>query len=358
MKRKVMIILLSLLVIMVAGYAALFALDTQNDITLDRPDSVAASIPLIGIQPLSVQIADSLVFKLDTGSDLSCITAADLERLRREGVAIRERGIPIFGRTSSGRFRVSLTRLEIDLPLKYFTAHSPNDSIDKTLSRLSERDNILRNVEFILIDEPGDLSCLGIDLLQKFAVEYLFNDRLIRLHTSRPEGYQDFSGLRVSFWPSHTPMPGKRFYINLDVDHVTDGYFIDTGLRRAAVKLPAERAQHSRRRLGHDSITSNLGTFEAWTDDAWVECGNRAGTQIAYYCDNLEEPFSVNPLNFFTQDMLLDFPNRSIALRPFVALPKRHFLGRENFDPRHHDRDSAGSTHTDSTAKADTTSTK
>lgn len=329
MKRKVVKILLVFLAIFMVGYALLFAFDTQGSTTPVRPDSVVASLPLAGTRPVTVRIADGIAFKIDTGSDISCITTDDLEKLRRLGAAIKERHLPMFGRSSNGHIRFASKRYVIDLPLEFYTAHPDSSGIHYTLIRMSERDNVLRNMEFMLLDGQDDMSCFGIDILRHFAIEHLYNEHLIRLHSARPDGYQDFARLKTSYWPSHTPWPGRRFYINLDVDHVSDSYFLDTGLRHAAVKLPSKRSEQSRRRLGTDTLVSQLGMFEAKTDDAWVECGNRAGTQVAFYCDNDEEPFSVNPLNFFTQDMLIDFTNSSIALRPFVALPKRHFVGRD-----------------------------
>lgn len=329
MKRKAVKILVSLLAILVAGYALLFAFDTQANVAAARPDTIIASLPLAATQPLTVRVADGLMFKFDTGSDISCITPADLEKLRARGAVIRTKHLPMFGRTSNGRICFSAKRYVIDLPLEYYTAHPDSNGNNYSQQRMAERDNVLREVEFMLLETPGDVSCFGIDLLRNFAIEHLYNEHLIRIHTERPDGYQDFSPLNTSYWPSHTPWPGRRYYITLDVDHVSDDYFLDTGLRNASVKLPWKRAEKSRRRLSTDSLVSQFGVFPARTDDAWVECGNRAGTQVAFYCDNAEEPFIVNPLNLFTQDMLIDFPNSSIALRPFVALPKRHFLGRD-----------------------------
>lgn len=77
---------------------------------------------------------------------------------------------------------------------------------------------------------------------------------------------------------------------------------------------------------------SQLGVYPAKTNNVWVELGNRAGSQKAFYSDNDEEPYTVNPINVFTQDLLIDFPTRTVALRPYVPLPRQHFTGRVKAD--------------------------
>lgn len=318
-KRKLLLILLGVVIALAAVYSSLFAFSTQGSITPSRPDSIIASLPVVSSQPFMVEIDSGVRFKFDTGCDYSCITTADLETLRSRGTNIRERMMPTVGRSSNGRITLAWKRYVIDLPLHYYEGENQRDL---------SRDNVLRNVEFVLVDGPEMTSSIGIDLLRHFAIEYLYEKQLMRFHTSRPEGYQDFAVLRASYDPTKMPWPGRRYYMDLQVDHITDRYFLDTGLRKAALKLPSSRGDKTRRRTYHDSLVSGLGVFPARTDDAWVQCGNRAGSQRAFYCENNEEAYSVNPLNFFTQDILLDFTSSSIALRPFVTLPKRHFEGR------------------------------
>lgn len=44
--------------------------------------------------------------------------------------------------------------------------------------------------------------------------------------------------------------------------------------------------------------------------------GDRLVNGLAYYYDSLEEPYAFNPLNLFLQDVLIDFDNCSLSLRP------------------------------------------
>lgn len=332
MKRKIISTVIGVLVAAAAVGTRLIALDTQSDLAPVADSSVVASLPVVSSNPLTVEVMDGLRFKLDTGSDVSCITASDLDRLRKMGVKIVKRTMPVFGRTSDGSFHGSLDRYVIDLPLTFITSTPDSSGTGVIKVPDPEHDSVLHDAEFVLVEGKDAVSAFGIDIIQRFAVEYLYNNRLIRLHSKRPDGYQDFSDFKASIWPSHSLWPGKRYYIDIEVDNITDSYFIDTGLRQAAVKLPASRAEQSRRRLDEDIIVSQLGVYPAKTNNVWVELGNRAGSQKAFYSDNDEEPYTVNPINVFTQDLLIDFPTRTVALRPYVPLPRQHFTGRVKAD--------------------------
>ncbi len=325
MKRKIIVTILCLLGVVTALVFALHSLDTQSDIAPAHETDIIASLPVVATSPLQVEVADGIIFKLDTGSDISCISPEDLEKLRSHGVKITEKNLPVIGRNAVGDMAISSTRYVIDLPLEFVTTTPYSTGSGYTNRRIPGQDNILTGAEFVLVDDKEVPSTIGIDILQNFMVEYLYADQLIRLHASRPDGYQDFASFHPSFWPSHFIWPGKRFYLDLEVDNVTDAYFIDTGLRNIAVKLPMSRAGLSRRRLSDDSLISPLGTFPAKSDNVWVEVGNRAGSQKAFYSDNGEEPYALNPLNVFTQDLLIDFPAMRMALRPYVTLPRHHF---------------------------------
>lgn len=323
MKRKAVVIILSAIVVVaLALYAVLFALGTQRRVVVERADTIVASLPIVSSQPLRVKVIGDVEFRIDSGSDISCITDADLEHLREMGIAISERTLPAFGRSADGHIHAWTKRTVIDLPLQFFTSHPDVDTVSVIQNRLAERDNKVLGMEFVVIpDSIGD-SAFGVDFLGKFVVEYMENDRLIRLHTRRPEGYRDFTTLHTSYFPTHSPWPGERYYVELSVDHLSNLYFMDTGLQRAPVKLPADHAGRYRERMAHDSIVSLLGVFDAVTAETWVECGDRAGTKTAFYSDNDEEPFSFNPITLYSQDLIIDFPNRAIALRPYAV--KRH----------------------------------
>ncbi len=325
MKRKVWKKIALIAAILVVVIGLLFKMvNMQRSLRPRDGRALVASLPIESFEPLSVRVADSVVFKVDTGSDISCITRKDLDRLKALGVKVTDSYVPTIGRGSDGHIQTALKRVVVDLPLEFF---QPSDSSIHSVERNPEMDNALLNAEFVLFE--GDQSCIGIGILQSFFVEYLYESGLIRLHTSRPEGYEDFAPMRHSLRPDNALWPGHRYYLDLNVDHVSDSYFLDTGLRKAALKLPGKKSEMSRRNLSDDTLISHLGHFPAKIDNVWVECGNRAGSQMAFYADNQEEDYSFNPFNLFTQDVLIDFPGSSIALHPYVVLPKRHFFERD-----------------------------
>lgn len=331
MKKRAIIYISAIVAVIVVAAMSVYALGTQDRLSPLRQEPIVASLPVVSLTPLTVQITDSLTMKFDTGSDISCITPSDLRHLREKGVPVSEHWLPVIGRNSDGTFSVASRRYLIDLPLEYVGSRPDSTGAMTIRSRMPDHDNVLRNAEFVLIDTDSAVSALGIDILQHFFIEYVYSSSIMRLHTLRPEGYQDCTAFRASIWPLHAIWPGRRYYMDLDVDNSTNSYFIDTGLRRAAIKLPAVKSSKSARRLHDDTLVSQLGQFQAKTANVWVEAGNRAGTQTAFYSDNLEEPYSINPFNLFAQDILMDFESMNIALRPYVTLPRRHFMDREVF---------------------------
>lgn len=325
MKRRITVLFICLLGVVTALVFALHSLDTQSHIAPAHNEDIIASFPVVSTSPLRVEVSDGLIFKLDTGSDISSISPDDLEKLRSLGVSITEKPLPVIGRNTVGDLMISSKRYLIDLPLSFVTIYTDSTGSNLIREHIPQSDNLLVGAEFVLTEDNGSPSAIGIDILQKFYVEYLYDNQIIRLHTKRPDGYQDFSNFHASIWPSHFIWPGKRYYLDMEVDNVTDAYFIDTGLRNVSVKLPMSRSGMSRRRLSDDSLVSHLGSFPAKSDNVWVEVGNRAGSQKALYSDNEEEPYSLNPMNVFTQDLLIDFPRKTMALRPYVLLPRHHF---------------------------------
>lgn len=324
MKRKVILWIFGILVVVLGIGKGIHSLDTQRTLVPLESGPIVASLPIVSHMPLQVELGDNLIFKLDTGTDISCITASDLDILKARGCKVTERNLPVIGRTSDGKLHTYLKRYVIDLPLRFVTTHPDSTGTRMIRQHIAEEDNVLKDAEFVLMEGDSASSALGIDILQRFAMEYVYDNQLIRLHQSVPDGYQDFSSFRASVWPSHILWPGKRFYLDIDIDNITDAYFIDTGLRIAPIKLPGSRAPQVRRRNGGDSSASAHATAAVRTENVWVEIGNRAGSQKAFYVDNGEEPYSINPINVFTQDLLIDFPRSCIALRPYASQQHRH----------------------------------
>ena len=104
---------------------------------------------------------------------------------------------------------------------------------------------------------------------------------------------------------------------------------MDTGLQRAAIKKPMEAMAYAKHTLRTETVPMTRNrTFEAYVDDdAWIDFGSRSGSKKVYYLDNGEEPFQVNPLNVFTQNLVVDIEGGAIyfrnAAKPFNGIASR-----------------------------------
>lgn len=326
MKKRILITLLIIICCMGLLYAGLIALSSQDDIYADRPEGCIGMMPIRQINPIFVEAAPGVLFRLDTGSDVSSITENDLETLRKAGYEAKKSFYPVIGRDGLGKTKINTTRYTVTLPLHLYVYDT--DSVGNKHERLIRSShNDLHNVDFVP-SETG-FSVLGIDFLERFKVEYQYDVNAIGLYFSRPEGYQDLAPIKYSLLPSKTIWLGHRYYMDLTIDRKTDSYFLDTGLQYVHFRLPSTEVKRSRRVMKDHKVRSTLNIFDAKVDhDAWMEVGNRAGTQSAYYYDTSEESYAFNPFNLFDQDVLIDFGAKSLALKPFCVLPKRHFTLR------------------------------
>lgn len=314
MKSKTTITLIVVLLCAILCYRFVLSRTSQNDISSDNPDGIVGTMSLSG-SPFVAEIAPGLMFKIDTGSDLSTITAEALATLEKMGYHPRKEIYPVLGRDGMGDIQLSATRYKIDLPFHHKVYENDSTTYNEII-------NVIHNVDFA--PSKNGLSVLGIDFLQKFKIEYQYHNKALNLYVKLPAGYVqcvDLSyskALRTSIWL------GKRYYIPISIESDEDEYFIDTGLQRVGIKLPYREARRTLRPLYADTVVSARGQFPAIVDhSAILSCGDRGGSYTAYYYDNDEEDFAMNPFNLFTQDVLIDFIDLKLYLKPTYNIPKR-----------------------------------
>lgn len=314
MKSKTTITLIVVLLCAILCYGFVLSRTSQNDISSDNPDGIVGTMSLSG-SPFVAEIAPGLMFKIDTGSDLSTITAEALATLEKMGYHPRKEIYPVLGRDGMGDIQLSATRYKIDLPFHHKVYENDSTTYNEII-------NVIHNVDFA--PSKNGLSVLGIDFLQKFKIEYQYHNKALNLYVKLPAGYVqcvDLSyskALRTSIWL------GKRYYIPISIESDEDEYFIDTGLQRVGIKLPYREARRTLRPLYADTVVSARGQFPAIVDhSAILSCGDRGGSYTAYYYDNDEEDFAMNPFNLFTQDVLIDFIDLKLYLKPTYNIPKR-----------------------------------
>ena len=326
MKRRIAVILLVIVGCVGLLYAILLSLGSQRDIYSDRSEGCIGMLPVRRVNPIFVEVVPGVQFRLDSGSDLSTITEEDLDKLRKMGCQVKTSIYPALGRDGQGVYRANIKRYTVSLPLHIYTFTTDTLGF-KHEQLVKSTHNVLHNVDFV--PSESGFSTLGIDLLENFRVDFQYENGVIALYFTRPDGYQDLATLKADSSPSKSIWIGNRYYMDIKIDRQTDSYFLDTDLQYQQIKLPENQRRRSKRHISKAIARTTLHTYEAIVDnDAWMEVGNRAGGVSAYYYDSREEQYSFNPLNMFQQDILIDYPGKVLALRPFCVLPKRHFSER------------------------------
>jgi hypothetical protein len=311
MKKKAVIIISVFAAVLLATVVMLYSLSSQDDMTVKNPGNPVCMLPITR-NPIHVEFAPGLSFKFDTGSDITTVTKADLEVLKKYGSKVEKSYYPTIGRNGNGKMRVTGVRYKVSFPVCEYKFHTDStgnfisESTGKIVNRISDVD--------VILSETGE-SVLGIDFIERFFIEFLYNENALALHTRMPEGYQKITDIvadRMWFMS-----PGWRYYISLRINNINEDFFIDTGIRNAGIKMPMADSGSSTEQLTDTTMYSAKGAFPAKIDwHSWLVFGDRAGSYPVTYFDNSEEGYSINPLNMFDQDIVLDFRGKGLWLRP------------------------------------------
>lgn len=320
-KKKSIAIISLTATILLAGVLYVF-MTLRSSQTKIQPQYSQGAITILPLQfsPFEVELIPGLRFKIDTGSDVSTITEADLSRLVSLGLDIRTSIYPVVGRDGDGAYRLEFTRHTVTLPLLKYTVTT--DSMGHVTATASKKSlNLLYNVDFV--PSRTGQSVLGIDFLERFKCEYRYADRTLALHLNMPDGYIKCVPLKYSRNAFYAFCLSKRYYMPIELNGVKRRFFANTGLREASIVLPMKDSHLSTASiLLTDTIENALGRFGTYIEKGiMVQVGNRIGTANAYYCDAPEEKYTFNPFIFFTQDAVLDFADGWVYLRPIYNRP-------------------------------------
>lgn len=315
-KSKLIIISSVIAAIVFGIYGLMLTLGSHESMHVDRPEGRLCTMPVAGV-PLFVTVAPGLEFKIDTGADASSITEEGLARLEELGYKAERRVYPVFGRNGVGLMNWTFTRYQVDVPLYDYS--STVDSLGNvTHEVIPESLNVLHDVDFV--PSSTGFSVLGVDFLQKFKIEYRYEEQAVSLYFDTPEGYEPFAELTVSHSPLKDMWQGNRYYLTIAVQDVKNDYFLDTGLQRAHLRLPMSEFNRSPKELVSDTIRTMIEKHPALVDnEGWVCIGDRCGSAAVWYCDTSEEPYTFNPFNYLKQDFLLDLDGRKLMLRPYSS---------------------------------------
>ncbi len=324
MKKKLIIILsatFAVLLVLASAWAIIIN-STQRNLTTAQPlQDDNETMPLRGL-PFCMELTPDLRFKFDTGADISTINDRDLETLRKKGYKIKESHMPITGRDGYGKYIFSVKRYTVDLPIGGYRVLT--DSLGNSeLVYTGKPANTIMNVDFAHTEDT--LSTIGLDVLQKFKLECLYNPGAVCLRNDvDTEQYQEVAKLQTNIYLLDRFWPSERCYVIISVNQHPNIFLMDTGLQKTAIKMPTSDIIRSKYALHNDSIRTMLHAFEAQVEDqAWVDFGNRSGSRRVFYYDNSEDKYQVNLLNVFDQDLVIDIPDKAIYFRTVVNHKKK-----------------------------------
>lgn len=319
MKR--LLISLSLFVVIVltmASFVLYRTMNTQGDLHFEDQSFPRAFFPM---SRGMIEMFDSTLFLVDTGSSYSTINRSTLRKLKEMGMEIEQSNVPIFGRGSDNRMHWSTEHYIVTLPTAEYKLRY--DSVSQKISWLptGRIHNYIKNVSFA-VTEDSVLNTLGMDILEDFILEYQYFRGALVLRTRVEENYQHLSDLSYPHNWENLYGSAHRYYVPISVDNGKfNSYLIDTGISRLCIKIPIGDSIKSKRTLADDSYHNGQRVDRVKTaPNAWVKMGRRAGSHSVYYAPYNVEGHSFNPLIFFNQDVAFDFKKQKMYLRPFALL--------------------------------------
>lgn len=281
---------------------------------------------VVAVFPISsegmMEIADGVSFRLDTGSPVSMITPDDVNRLKALGASVTEEWFPSLARDVNGDIYIADKRYRIDMPVINHVLVKDSDGYRyKTAGR---RVNTISDMVFLPAAD-GRTSVIGTDVLERFIVEFRYENNAIALYSNLPGGYKRLTDLHRPKISNRIMGCGGQYYVDITTENNTHRYLVDTGIDDIHIKLPMCDTILVKAPLHESVYSSPRGRIQAkYISEAWVKIGNRAGSHEAYYATDGDEDYAINPLAFFSQDLVIDFRGRAIYVRPHTRLASRH----------------------------------
>ena len=271
----------------------------------------------VALYPFHQSIIDfggGIEFCYNTGSFISTILPADLERLKIMGMDVDSVSFPSFGIDHLNKAFFCSKMYTVDLPV-YDNQPGAKPENRRVVGRT-------KVVLFLPAPSSDTLSTLGIDVIERFVCLYSPATKAIGFSTEVPD---DFELLTVisSEWTAATLLGcGKRYYVDMSIENNSHSFFINTSFPKVNVALPLEDSVLANSDLRTSLLVTMRGSFRAkLLDKAWVNIGDRAGNHPIFFADTgFLESYVANPMNFFLQDVVIDYPRNRILLRPRAEL--------------------------------------
>lgn len=271
----------------------------------------------VALYPFHQSIIDfggGIEFCYNTGSFISTILPADLERLKIMGMDVDSVSFPSFGIDHLNKTFFCSKMYTVDRPV-YDNQPGAKPENRRVVGRM-------KDVLFLPAPSSDTLSTLGIDVIERFVCLYSPATKAIGFSTEVPDGFQLLTDI-TSEWTVATLLGcGKRYYVDMSIENSPHSFFINTSFPKVNVVLPAKDSVLANSELRTSLLVTIQGSFRAkFLNKAWMNIGDRAGNHPVFFADtDFLESYVVNPMNFFLQDFVIDYPHNRILLRPRADL--------------------------------------
>lgn len=254
-----------------------------------------------------IEIAPDVVVRLNTGSSISCLTPEQCRKLEEKGINVRRQWFPTLAHDSRGDMFVAWDRYIVDLPASL----DPEDS------------RTIDNIIFVAAPE-GTESMIGTDFLECFVMEYKPRRGTVRFRSALPKGYVLLTRLHSPLLDHSLLGNGNRYYTTLEVNNTPNKYFIDSGIDALPLKLPLADTVSGNMKSETELYHSYHGDVTALrSDTVWMKMGNRVGSRGALFAQTKGEKYVLNPMDFFTDDVVFDFRAMGIYIKTNGSLAQR-----------------------------------
>ncbi len=260
-----------------------------------------------------VTVADGVRMLFDTASSVSTITEKDIERLRELGYNVEEKSTLYLGYDPNENLKFRTKRYRVSLPA-YSIRLSDGNDFCSLFGPANTNGVFIENLDFILSDDG--MSHMGIDIIEKFVVEYSWTTGMVVLRDNVPNHFRAFAEIKTSNTPLDILGAGSKRYINLIVDNRSNDFLLNTAVSRIKLNIPEDDGPKSRRSLRDPYLLNGKYVDAVREFDQLVKIGDRAKYQDIHRSgarDNSEAYFC-NPLNMFVNDVVMDFPNNRFLI--------------------------------------------
>lgn len=309
--RKLIIAIASvgLIAVLLWGYAR--ANSQHAFLEVGNDDSPVALYPF---HQSIIDFGGGVEFCYNTGSFISTILPSDLKSLESMGMEVDSVRFPSFGIDHLNKAFFCSKMYTVDLPV-----YDNRPGVKPENRRVVGR---MKNVLFLPAPPSDTLSTLGIDIIERFVCLFSPATKAIGFSTEVPGGFELLTDIS-SEWTAATLLGcGKRYYIDMSIENNSHSFFINTSFTKVDVALPSEDSVLANSDLRTSLLVTLRGSFRAkFLDKAWVNIGDRAGNHSVLFANTgFLESYVVNPMNFFLQDVVIDYPRNRILLRPRAEL--------------------------------------